>query len=232
MYRRLTPKEARLFIVSPLDLKRFDVSRARQFVDFWSGFYTYNVTIAPTSKDPINYFSELNLQSDLTEQNLRRLLRWKDPRYLSDPMLTKAELVGREQNQKLQRALECLGELNKFRRDLVSEEEMRRTTDKVFPKGLVYQVFLFNIAKPYSYPIADQHVFRAFGVHKNFNFKPRVSWDEYMRYRSYFSEIAKALSLEEALHHVPELKKIDDALMVFGQFLKAYNSPQTSKSQN
>jgi hypothetical protein len=186
-------------------------------VDFWSQFYRYEVKDA-TDKTIIDYFSELNLGTNLTDQNVRRLLRWKDPRHLTDPKLEGTHAG--ERNDNVDRVLARMGDINRFRRDGASEDEMRKTVTEIFPVGTIFQVFLFNIAKPHRYPIADQHVFRTFGVHKNLT--PTVSWDGYLSYRSYFSQIAKALIVDELPANVRALKKIDDALMSFGQFLKAY----------
>ena len=206
-----------MFVLSPSGIESFDVSGVRRFVDFWSQFYKYEVKVLGGGTT-IDYFSELNLGSDLTEQNVRRLLRWKDPRRLTDPRLHGTQAG--EHNDSVARVLEKLEDINKFRCDLISEEKMREIVTDLFPKGIIFQVFLFNIAKPYRYPIADQHVFRTYGLHMKLI--PKVSWDQNVANRTNFSQIATELSVEESLAHVQELKRIDDALMAFGKFLKNY----------
>jgi len=93
----------------------------------------------------------------------------------------------------------------------------------VFPNGLVWQIFLFHIARPHAYPIGDQHVFRAFRLHRH-NQDPE-NWEFYQNYRAYFADIANACGVACEPANVVELKRIDSALMVFGRFLKKYYRP-------
>lgn len=64
-----------------LDKNKFgdsDLTNAKEFVEFWSNYYHYEVE-AFKSKEHISYLDELNLRNDLTTQNVKRLLRWNDP---------------------------------------------------------------------------------------------------------------------------------------------------------
>ena len=65
------------------DVEKFDLAKASEFVEFWSQFYDYRVTVFG-SKQEIDYFSELNTGNDLTAENVRRPLRWKDEMMLSE----------------------------------------------------------------------------------------------------------------------------------------------------
>jgi hypothetical protein len=73
-----------------LDKSKFwdsDLRNAKEFVKFWSKYYSYEIK-AIKSGDSISYINELNLKNDLTEQNVKRLLRWKDPRMLTEKILS------------------------------------------------------------------------------------------------------------------------------------------------
>jgi hypothetical protein len=210
-------KEKIMFTLNQDEMAEFDIERAADFVTFWSQFNDYRITIRGT-ENPIDYFAELNLGADLTEENARRLLRWKDPHRLTQIILTGPN--SGQQNQGVEKALQALPSLNDFRRGAVTEVAIRETVANVFPNGAVFQIFLLHIARPYQYPIADQHVFRAYALHNAQS--PTITWDTYTGYRNYFSQIAQTLEIQEVPANMRELKRIDDALNAFGKFLKSY----------
>ena len=94
--------------------------------------------------------------------------------------------------------------------------------EALFERGIVFRAFLLHIAKPHICPIADQHVFRAYALQTK---KPpdwkSDDWEAYDGYKAYFHKIADAMKIERTTYNVKALKEIDNALMVFGQFLKA-----------
>ena len=186
-----------------------DLGNATAFVDFWSKF---------SNDDRGNYVERLRIGQHLTEEDCCWLLKWKDPRFLA-PYIRSGPNEGRV-NARVQRVLNILPEINKFRRGELTEGQFHDQTGKVFPNGLVWQVFLFHIAQPHVYPIADRNVFRAFRVHRHE--EGNEDWEFYGRYRAYFGEIAKACGIPLQLDKVDELKRIDSALMSFGRFLEAY----------
>ena len=61
-----------MFTLNPSEITRFDISNAHTFVDFWSRFYKDTVRVFK-SKEPINYFDELNIGNELTDENVRHL---------------------------------------------------------------------------------------------------------------------------------------------------------------
>ena len=71
-----------------------------------------------------------------------------------------------QRNEMVARAINALPLLNRLRRGEISEADARAAVSGVFPTGIVFQVFLLHIARPHVYPIADQHVFRTYGVHR------------------------------------------------------------------
>lgn len=203
-----------MYTLNLADVAHFDLDKAHAFVEFWSRYYNDSITVFE-SQDKISYFSELNVGNDLTEENLRRLLRWKDPHYL-----THIHKETREENPKVAKALKQLSAINLFRQGGSTEEDMRKTAAQVFPTGFIWQVFLLHVAKPDVYPIADENVFRVFSVHSGVQVKE--DWDTYVAYCNYFGRIAEKLGVPRTVENLPQLKRIDNALVVFGQFLRAY----------
>ncbi len=214
-----------------LDCQAFrgvDTKRIKQFVECWERFYRGNVRLS-NSPELIDYFQELNLSHNLSEQNVTRLLRWKDPRMLTHP---KQESKGSAApNRRVQRVLERLERINQFRGSRLSESEFAEVTQEVFPNGIIWQLFLFHMAQPWRWPIADQHVFRARSL--LFNSPAPNTIESFRAYADQFHTMAK--SLREDLHideHdvnmvVQANKRLDNALMAYGQFLKTYESLTT-----
>jgi hypothetical protein len=210
-----------MYILSPDDMAEFDLANASRFVKFWSQFYNYHVTVFET-KTEIDYFSELNLGNDLTAENVRRLLRWKDPRLLTERILTGPN-EGQD-NPRVAPVLNCLGTINQFRNDQIGDDDMRHAAAEVFPHGIVWRAFLLHIAKPHSCPIADQNVFRAWSLHTGR--RDEQTWETYAAYCQYFWHVAEAVGASQApqtIENLCQLKRIDNALFVFGKFLKAYH---------
>ena len=90
----------------------------------------------------------------------------------------------------------------------------------MFPSGFVWQIFLLHVAKPNVYPIADENVFRAFSLHTGAGVKEE--WETYVAYSKYFTQIAEKLGVPCTVENLSQLKRIDNALLIFGQFLRAY----------
>ena len=207
-----------MYTLSPLDISNFDVANAPQFVEFWSQFYNYHTKVLD-SEEEIDYVKELRIGNDLTEESARRLLRWKDPHQLTHRIL-RGRNAGKD-NPRVVRTLNNLKAINQFRNSEITEDEMKCTTAQVFRSGVVFRVFLMHIAKPHIYPIADENVFRACSVHTRLQVTPQT-WQTYTTYCDYFRQIAGAMGVAQATENIHKLKRIDNALMEFGKFLKAY----------
>ena len=217
-----------------LDKSKFwdsDLRNAKEFVAFWSEYYSYKIR-AFKSGDSISYINELNLKNDLTEQNVKRLLRWKDPRWLTEETLSGP---GGSKNDRVKRVLNKLRSINDFRNGRIGENSFLKIVKNIFPNGLIWQVFLFHIACPYEFPIADQNVFQAFSIQNN-NKIPE-DWEGYKKYKDFFFDIAKSAGIIEIQSKesenniseiVPALKKVDNALFIFGQFLRKYGDKKNS----
>jgi len=216
-----------MFILNVKQFGEFDFTRAKQFVDYWSKQYSYDSVKAFDSDEVINYIDELNLGNNLSEQNVKRLLRWKDPRMLTEKILS-GPRKGSE-NKKVLKVIEKREQINKFRRGEIGVNDFKNETKKIFPNGFVWRIFLFHIARPFEYPIADQNVFRVFSTQKLT--KTPEDWDGYQQYRDYFFQIATSsgIIVKKPKGHeldikeiVKRLKRVDDALFAFGQFLSSY----------
>ena len=215
-----------MFTLNKDRFKEFDIRKARQFIDYWSEYYYYEIRVFD-SDEVIDYLKELNLGNRITEQNAKRLLRWKDPRMLTEIILTGPNKG--KKNERVMRVIEKLENINDFRFGKMSEHDFKVETNRIFPSGLIWQIFLFHIACPFKYPIADQNVFRAFSTQKQTGVP--IDWYGYMHYMDYFFQVSISTGIiaekpKGNEHNIKEivsgLKKVDDALFGFGQFLKPY----------
>ncbi len=213
-----------------LDKNKFgdsDLTNAKEFVEFWSNYYHYEVE-AFKSKEHISYLDELNLRNDLTTQNVRRLLRWKDPRWLTEEVLSGANKGCK--NRKVMLVLDKHKSLNDFRHGRIDENSFLEIVKEIFPTGLIWQVFLFHIARAYQWPMADRNVFLAFSIQTN-NKIPE-DWEGYQEYKGFFFNAAKSAGIidrqpkgnEDNISEIVwALKKVDNALFIFGKLLNDYD---------
>ena len=215
-----------MFILDESKFGDSDLTNAREFVEFWGKYYSYAVKIF-RSEDSISYINELNIGNDLSEQNVKRLLRWKDPRMLTEEILSGPNKG--KMNRRVKRVLDRLRSLNDFRNGRIDENAFLRVAANIFPNGLIWSVFLFHIARPYEFPMADQNVFRGFSIQTNGRIPE--DWGGYKEYKDFFFDIAKSAGIikrqpkgneSNISEIVPALKKVDDALFTFGRFLKIY----------
>lgn len=215
-----------MFVITSSKLKEFDINKAREFVDYWGGPHAFASVKCYDSDEEVNYIEELNIGNRLTEQNIKRLLRWKDPRMLTEKILSGPD-EGKD-NKRVLKVLERRDDINQFR-ELgigIGIEDFQRVTKEIFPVGFVWQIFLFHIARPHEFPIADRNVFKSYSLHKQA--KIPENWTEYEDYIDYFFQIAIAANIisekpqdnePNLVEIVKELKMVDNALVVFGQFL-------------
>jgi len=219
-------KGIEMFTLNVKEFKKFDLNEAKKFVDYWSEKYSYEVK-ALNSDEAIDYVNELSIKNELSEKNIKKLLRWKDPIRLTE-VIQSGKNEGKK-NKSVLKVIEKKNHINEFRKGKMSKKEFKAVTENVFPNGFVWPIFLFHIARPFEYPIADQNVFRAFSTHKNK--KISKDWELYKQYINYFFQISisSGIITEKPKRHEPnikeiikELKKVDEALFAFGQFLDSY----------
>jgi hypothetical protein len=179
---------------------------AREFVDFWQPFYQSKIP------DEV-YEANLNLGGELSGENIGLLWRWKNERYGS-PLI--------------EPTLAILDDINAFRRlknvDEPSERNFWHKASGISPM-IVWQVFLFHMARPHDYPIFDQHVMRAFfALSQGYIYRnpkevgvPCRSYGRfgsaYSGYKDFFFHLVREAGS-------PEPKKVDRALWAFGRHLK------------
>lgn len=213
-----------MFVLDTKKFTDFDLAKAEEFVGFWANYYSSKTKIHE-SNEVISYIKELNLRNELTRENVARLLRWKDPRMLTGKTHKSLVMVNR--------VLDKLEDINRFRfrKDKIGEEKFLENVKAIFPTGFIFPVFLFHIARPYEYPIADRNVFMSFSILTN-NEIPE-DWKGYKNYKDFFFKVAKSAGYiktpptgneSNICEIVAALKKVDNALFVFGKFLIAYDS--------
>lgn len=212
-----------MFLLNRENFHVVDMSVVSDFVTCWEHYYRGAISVSPTNNQAIDYFSELNLLGDLTVDNVTRLLRWKDPRMLTHPKLAEGATAD---NPRVVRVLNHLDTLNEFRHGNIDQEAFTKAIRKVFPNGPIWRQFLFHVARPWEWPIADQHVFRAHTV--LFGVDIPLTLAGFQRYRNSFMKLAHHLDptvVDGADHSaiVAVHKRLDNALMAYGQFLRAYD---------
>lgn len=202
-----------MYILNRDDFRATNTNRVVEFVECWERYYRGN---------DLEYFAELNLGNDLTQQNITRLLRWKDPRFLTHP-----KQKGDGPNEHVTRVIERIVSINSFRNGNLTADDFGKITQRIFPTGIVWRLFLFHVARPADWPIADRNVFRSYAV--LFNATVPNSINTFRSYADTFQELAAKLRSAGGINDAdPELvvranKRLDSALVAFGQFLATYD---------
>lgn len=158
----------------------------------------------PLGYKPEVYCEALNLGGALTADNVRTLLKWKAPRWLSPD------------SDNVQKVLARLDEINSFRAGRQAELK------PFFGGSGVYDVFIKHIARPADYPIYDRHVLNAYwrlekgladGTSKDT--KP----ERYDEYRAFFFRAYDALfgagKRKNDLETVNNMKLLDSVLLEY-----------------
>jgi hypothetical protein len=213
-----------MFILDRQAFKWGDRSTVNAFVACWEHYYRGAVSISASNKEPIDYFSELNISKDLTNENVTRLLRWKDPRRLSH--------TDAKQNPTVVRVLNQLDTLNRFRRSEIDTAAFQNTVQKdifktAFESSVVWPGFLFHLANPLDWPIPDDNVFRAHKV--LFNVKISHTMSGFQQYKATFADLAGCLrsaigvDANDPNAVVRSNKNLDSALWIYGKFLSMYD---------
>ena len=206
-----------MFILNNEALRDSNAENISAFLSCWSEFYKFAETDNVTG-EPISYLDELHLNGDLDAENIRKLLRWKDRRRFTHPH------ANGDPNHKVIQIIEHTELFNEFRRG-VQTAEFCAFVRRVFRTDrAVHRVFLFHIARPIEYPIWDQHVARVYALLSRQRIDTK-KWDHYEAYRKWFNDLKAPLGINNdfAAENVSRAKKLDDALMAYGQFLNTYS---------
>ena len=150
-------------------------------------------------------------ENDLALDKVKKLLKWKDPRHLSDP--TKKG----EDNKKVQKVLENIEKINNFRKKELTEEEKKEFENMhIFDRGDVYNTFIKHIARPLEYPIYDTHVLNAF-LRLKLGYSKQ---DLYNEYKKFFFALYEAAFGKDEPKTVERMKKVDNALFNYDKYEK------------
>ena len=202
-----------MFVLDRHEFNNCNLESVPRFVQCWERYYR---------GDDKLYFDALNVSGDLRPDGLFALLRWKDPTYLSHPLKK-----NNEPNHRVIKVLEQLPKINEFRNGSLSASDYQSITATLFPNGIIWQLFLFHIARPAEWPIADQHVFRAYS--RLFAHDPPTSIDTFCSYKHSFATLAEHLFEQSPIESSQPLvivrarKRLDNAMVAYGQFLKKYD---------
>lgn len=211
-----------MYVLNPDDFRGLDVRKVSTFAGFWAQFYEPERVKYRDRDEPIDYFAELNIGGELSRQNIINLLRWKDAHMLTHPK------GNGQPNQRVLRVLAKRDAINDFRAKRISVEQFSTIVDDMFNVGIVYKLFIFHIARPLEWPIADRNVIRAFRSLYG-ELPPLQTIDDFRRsYVTRFNRLARLLCRQRRvnggsrLERLTVYKELDSALMMFGKFLRRY----------
>ena len=167
--------------------------KTKDFVDFWSGFYNYSFE---------SYYVPIVGKKRFSKDDLSKLFEWKN---------------GGKLAKKKQKALDSIiakiDKINALKANFCIDTFLKEFS---FVKGTIWKMFLLHVIQPDSYPIFDQHVYRAylFIVKHQRGEIP----DNKRKQDVYFKEYAPFFN--ELTSRGVSRKKLDEALWAFGKFLK------------
>ena len=217
--------------------ERIEVGKEADFVAHWSGEYKAaqgGFDFAQVSYEnadernggTIDYYAELNIAGDLSKRNVKRLLRWKDQRFLTSE--GQSDTNAGCPNVRVERVVAHLNAINAFRAgDLTEEREAAFDAEigDCFPSGRgVWRTFAKHIARPWDFPIYDRHVW---GAYCRLNGKPDgaevppVTLEGYGEYREFFLSLYRAVYGTDGRvrdkETVERMKRIDNALFAYDE---------------
>jgi hypothetical protein len=181
-----------MFVLKREEFANNNYSNVVEFINYWKQYY---INTPPRvidesgreTNDYIYYENELNAGGNLTDQNVTRILRWKMWRTYTHPKKNNGTA-----NTKVTTVLGKIQILNQFRRGELNEDAFKQTAEQLIRTNSTMQIFLFHICRPWEYPIADQHVFRAFYLLERNLQEDTVTWETYKNgYIPFFQRIAE-----------------------------------------
>ncbi|MEK6938097.1 MAG: hypothetical protein AABX04_03560 [Nanoarchaeota archaeon] len=164
-----------------------------EFISSWSNLYL--------DAFEENYVSRIN-KKQFSEEDIKELFVWKAQHKLF-----------RTHTKFVDNVIAKLSIVN----ELKNSFDEARFEEEFGSEAAIWQIFLKHIIQPQQFPIFDQHTYRAFmfvekgeilELPKNNKKKLNIYQEEYQPFFNQFNCSNK--------------KKIDEALVAFGEFLKAY----------
>lgn len=173
---------------------------ADQFVNFWAKFWS-----AKDQKQDQEFYDK-QIKEPLTEENLRRLFRWKN----------QIDFANHDSKSKaMNRIISRLEELRELSPTTTAESFLTQFDDL----SAIWRIFLLHCWSKGKYPIYDQHVHRAMSFICLGKMEEIGTWSDKRKACSY---LKRYLPFSKNLG-VANTQKVDQALMVFGRFLKTYS---------
>jgi len=167
-----------------------------------------------------SYFNNINLNEDLTDENIKELLQWKQQHFVKKYWKTLVKIKEH---------------INNFRhRELFDpfDPEFIEFYNKINPistEGPIIIFFIIHIAKPLVYPIIDQHVIRSFiffkeGIIRSIsNLKKedlaKNDFEFFKIYVKFFMRLIAECRLP--VNDINSHRNVDRALWRCGRYLKA-----------
>jgi hypothetical protein len=167
--------------------------KPREFVDFWSSFYNYLFE---------DSYALIVGKKRFMEADLAKLFEWKNGGKLAQ-----------KKKKALESIIDKIDQINALKTKFCIDTFLKEFS---FVKGAIWKTFLLHIIQPDSFPIFDQHVYRAYlFIVKN---KRGEIPDNKRKQDVYFSEYVPFFN--GLAGNGVSRKKLDEALWSFGKFLK------------
>ncbi len=180
-------------------LDKKEINDLNKFIDYWAKLYKLN-----SDFDKEMLYTETIGKTQFTDSDINKLFKWKNQMKLSDKKQ-------KSLNDKILSKIDFINNLKQS--DEIKKDEF---LEHFKPVSAVWKLFLLHTIKPEKYPIYDQHVHRCYNIIKGLPFdtinaelKEKVKIEFYFNdYLPFIQEVSKKI----------EMKKIDEALVSFGQF--------------
>lgn len=171
----------------------------QSFIDSWAKLYTFSNESFYKRSISKQYYTEIDIQNLFVWKNGMRLSRLKQ----------------KSLDQKIKSKLDFINQLKGLNFDI----EVFR--DEFSNLSTVWKIFLLHIIKPNKYPIYDQHIHRAFlYINKEkWNEVSNTSLNNKQKEEFYFNRYLPFIISQK----IKDIKKLDEALFAFGQFLNTHN---------
>lgn len=170
-----------------------------KFIEYWSSTYIY--------ANGENKYLQNIVKTVFDNASLLLLFEWKNGSVLSGHKRKSFE-------KNILSKIKIINTLKtRFDFDIFKKEFENVST--------IWKIFLLHIIKPDTYPIFDQHVFRAMSYIK-FGIITEIPSDSKEKERIYVVDYVVFFNKFRAeMPNICESKKIDEALWSFGKFLKS-----------
>jgi hypothetical protein len=185
-----------------------------EFVSFWESLYPASFPSEEKYRSAEECYSKNVRDVEvITEENLRALFRWKHGQTW--------EKASGKKKAAFEKAMENIERLNEFKHyQHVTDkqvEDFLRFLSRITRRP-IYKAFFFHICRPFEFALYDQHVYCSWQFLVYLEIKERPDdFEVYKQYNKFFSEWAQKLDTTDLWE---ARRRLDKALMAFGQFIK------------